>query len=119
MSTGIFYPTFDYIANISNSLLGVLTFFAPHTFTPGEVLSLRVTPEFGMIELNNQEVKVLSATTNTVTIDVDTTNFIPFVFAGINVRIPCIAVPAASGVIPNAYPAQTNLLDTFDHIPPS
>lgn len=112
------YPQFGYIIGISQALKGVITFSSNHDFTIGEIIGLRVAPEFGMIQLNNQEVKVIDLTTDTVTIDVNTLPYNAFIYAGTNVQRPCMAVPSSSGIVPNARPPQTNLKDAYDNLPP-
>lgn len=114
------YPKLAYITDISQAQQGVITFSAPHGYTIGEILGLRVSPPFGMIQLDLQEVLVIGTTINTVTISTDTLFYNPFVFAGTptQVKNPCMAVPSSSGIIPNAMPPQTNLFDSFDNIPP-
>lgn len=113
------YPQLSYITNITQALQGVITFSANHEFTIGEIIGLRISPPFGMIQLNNQEVRVLATSPTTVTIDVNTLGYNPFINAGTSVRYPCIAVPSSSGIVPNSFPVQTNLQDAFDNLPPS
>lgn len=113
------YPQLAYIIGISQALKGVITFSGVHEFTIGEIIGLRVAQPFGMIQLNNQEVRVIDIGSTTATIDVDTTQFNPFIYAGTNVQYPCIAVPSSSGVVPNGIPPHTNLLDRYDNLPPS
>lgn len=111
------YPELAYITDITQALNGVITFSADHDFTIGEIIGLRVAPAFGMIQLNNKEVRIVSTTSDTVTIDVDTNTFNPFINAGTNVQRPCIAVPSSSGIVPNSVPIQTNLRDAYDNVP--
>lgn len=113
------YPQLAYITNITQANPGVITFSDTHEFTVGEIIGLRVSQVFGMIQLNNQEVRVIATTPTTVTIDVDTLGFNPFINAGTSVRYPCIAVPSSSGIIPNSPIPQTNLQDRYDNLPPS
>src|SRR5689334_641218 len=113
------YPQLSYITNITQANPGVITFAADHEFTVGEIIGLRVSQPFGMIQLNNQEVRVIGTSPTTVTIDVNTRSFNPFINAGTSVRNPCIAVPSASGIVPNSAIPQTNLQDRYDNLPPS
>lgn len=113
------YPQLAYITNITQANPGVITFSDEHEFTIGEIIGLRVSQPFGMIQLNNKEVRVIAVSSNTATIDVDTMHFNPFISAGTSVQYPCIAVPSASGIVPNAIPPQTNLQDRYDNLPPS
>ncbi len=112
------YPQLAYITGITQAIQGVITFAADHEFTIGEIIGLRIAPQFGMIQLNNKDVRVIDVSSNTVTIDVNTNHFNPFINAGTSVQYPCIAVPSASGIVPNAIPPQTNLKDRFDNLPP-
>lgn len=108
------YPAYSLITDITQDTNGVITFSTAHDFTPGEIISLRVAQAYGMRELDNQEVRVLSTTTYTVTIDVNTSTYMPFILAT-NQQKPAMAVPAASGIIPGQYVATMNLLDAFDN----
>lgn len=113
------YPQLAYITNITQAQNGVITFSADHEFTIGEIIGLRISPPFGMIQLNNKDVRVINKSPTTVTIDVDTLGFNPFIYAGTSVQYPCVAVPSSSGIVPNSFPIQTNLVDAFDNLPPA
>lgn len=124
------YPRWNYIANITKAAQAVIFFTAKNDFTPGEIISIRVSTAFGMDEINNKQARVLSvtnsATVSSITIDLDTTGFTTFAFptsaiaaAGVS---PAVVVPSSSGVVPfNAsatvpqQPPGTNLLDAFDN----
>ena len=124
------YPRYKYIANITQAAQAVVSFTAKNDFTPGEIVSFRVSSAFGMLEINNKRARVLSvtnsATVSSITLDLDTTGYTAFVFptsavaaAGVS---PAVAVPSASGVIPLSgsasspqVPEGTNLLDAFDN----
>ena len=67
-----------------------------------------------MIQLNNQKAQIISLTPNTATIDVDTTNFYPFIYVQ-DPQIPCVAVPAGSGIIQGT--TTVTLEDAFDNEP--
>lgn len=119
MSSGTFYPSFSYISGITNAAPAVVTFTSPHDFTVGEIIGLRSSRPYGMSEVNNLSVLVLATTSTTVTLELNTTSFTPFVYPPVGlVTYPAMAVPASSGVIPGAIPPQTNLTDSFDDIPP-
>jgi len=53
-------------------------------------------------------------TPTTVTIDVDTLQFYPFIYAT-NEQVPCVAVAAGSGIIPGT--STVTLEDAFDNRP--
>jgi len=124
------YPRWNYIANITQASQAVVYFTAQNDFTPGEIVSFRVSSDFGMDEINNRAIRVLSvtnsATVSSITIDLDTTGFTAFAFplsataaAGTS---PAVCVPSSSGVVPlngsattPQQPPGTNLLDAFDN----
>ena len=119
-STGQFYPRFSNIIGITNSAPAVVTFSAPHDFTIGEIIGLRSSRPYGMYEVNNLSVRVLATTSDTVTLELSTVNFNPFVYPPVGtVELPAMAVPSASGIVPGLYTPETNLVDRFDHLPPS
>lgn len=124
------YPRLRYIANITQASQAVVYFTEKNDFTPGEIVGFRVSSDFGMDEINNKDVRVLSvtnsATVSSITIDLDTSGYTAFAFptsaqalAGVS---PAIVVPSASGVVPfngsatiAQQPPGTNLLDSFDN----
>jgi hypothetical protein len=124
------YPRWEYIANISQAAQAVVHFTTRNDFTPGEIVSFRVPSQFGMDEINNKQVRVLSvtnsATVSSITIDLDTSGYTAFAFptsavaaAGIS---PAVCLPSSSGVVPDPLdtslalqPPGTNLLDAFDN----
>jgi hypothetical protein len=110
-----FIPNLQYIANITQAQQAVVTFTANHNFTLWEWISFRVPPQNGMIQLNNQKALIVALTPNTVTIDLDTLFFYPFIFTSENQQIPCVAVPAGSGIV-EGQPT-TTLEDAFDNRP--
>lgn len=124
------YPRWNYIANISKASQAVVSFTAKNDFTPGEIVSFRVSSAFGMDEINNKEVRVLSvtnsSTVSSITIDLNTSGYTTFAFptsaiaaAGVS---PAVVVPSSSGVVPDngsatipQQPPGTNLRDAFDN----
>lgn len=114
-----FYPSIAYIQAITNAVNAVVTFTADHEFTPGEIVSFRVGPLFGMNEINNVQTRVLLTTNNTITIELDTTTWTPFSLSNLNQpgTSPPICVPSASGVVPFQETPLMNLVDAFDNSP--
>jgi hypothetical protein len=109
-----FIPDLRYISNITQAQKAVVTFTENTNFTLGEWISFRVPPANGMVQLNNQKALIIALTPNTVTINVDTLGFFPFI-SGIDPQIPCVAVPAGSGIPPGT--ATVTLEDAFDNRP--
>lgn len=124
------YPRFARIAMITKAAQAVVYFTSKNNFTPGEIVSFRVSSDFGMDEINNKAARVLnvtnSATVSSITIDLDTSGYTTFAFptsaiaaAGVS---PAVCVPSSSGVVPDngsatvaQQPPGTNLLDAFDN----
>ena len=109
-----FIPNLQYITNITQSSAAVVTFSGNHNFVVGEWISFRIPPPNGMIQLNNQKALIISITSMTVTIAVDSLNFFPFIYVQ-DPQIPCVAVPAGSGIPPGT--ATVTLDDAFDNQP--
>lgn len=109
------YPRYKFISLITNALQAVVTCTANHDFTDGEIVSFRVSPPYGMKEINEKSGKVLSHTNNTITVDIDTMNFTAFIYPVSGNNTPPVVVPSASGIIPNSNPATMNLEDAFDN----
>lgn len=124
------YPRRKNIAMITKATQAVVYFTEQNDFTPGEMVSFRVSSDFGMDEINNKTARVLSvtnsATVSSITLDLDTSGYTTFAFptsaiaaAGVS---PAMCVPASSGVVPYngsatipQQPPGTNLLDSFDN----
>lgn len=124
------YPRWSFVAMITKATQAVVYFTGKNDYTPGEILSFRVSEDFGMEEINNLSARVLSvtnsSTVSSVTLDLDTSGFTTFVFptsavaaAGVS---PALAIPSSSGVVPSngsasipQIPEGTNLLDSFDN----
>lgn len=127
---GQMYPRYRFIANITKASQGVVYFTEKNDFTPGEIVSFRVSSDYGMDEINNVHARVLSvtnsSTVSSITLDLDTSGFTTFAFptsaaaaAGVS---PAVCVPSSSGVVPASgsatvaqQPPGTNLLDAFDN----
>ena len=109
-----FIPNLQYISDITQAAAAVVTFTDNHNFTIGEWISFRIPPPNGMIQLNNQKALIISITSTTVTIAVDSLQFYPFIYVQ-DPQIPCVAVPAGSGIPPGT--GYVTLEDAFDNRP--
>lgn len=82
----IYYPRNRTISNITQAAQAVVTLTVTHGFTPGQVIRFvvpRVTAlAYGMTELDGVQATIVAVntTTNTITVDVDTTGFSAFAF---------------------------------------
>lgn len=112
-----FVPRFRYIIAITNAQHPVVTFSEDHDFIDYEIVSFRVTPAFGMFEINNLQSKVLSHTNNTITVDIDSQFWTAFVYpATVPKYTPPVCVPVGSGVNENLYVSTVILQDCFDNV---
>lgn len=109
-----FIPNLQYITDITQAHTAVVTFDGDHNFTIAEWISFRIPPANGMIQLNNQKAQIISITSTTVTIAVDTSHFYPFISVQ-DPQVPCVAVPAGSGIIQGT--TTVTLEDAFDNRP--
>lgn len=82
-----FVPKDRVITSVSQAANAVVVFAAPHNFKVGSAVRFKVprinnSLAYGMTELNDVQASVLavSAANNSITINVDTTGFSPFVF---------------------------------------
>lgn len=113
-----FQPQFSLISSLSLGQQTVATFTANCDFTDGEIVSFRVSKPSGTVELNNQRGRVLSHTSNTITVDIDSSNYTPFIFITENLLVfPAMVVPVGSGIVPSVKPATISLQDAFDNVP--
>lgn len=114
-----FVPQFGFISDIQLGIQTVVTFTAPIDFTVGEIVSFRVSPVSGTFELNNQQTQVISLTSNTITVPIDSRNYTPYINnPTYGIAFPALVVPVGSGIVPDVSPPQTSLFDVFDNIPP-
>lgn len=116
MST--FVPQYSLIESITQGVQTTVTFTADCDFTPGEIVSFRVSKQSGMYELNNIQARILAVTSDSITVGIDSRNFTEFEFIPENELVyPAMVVPAGSGLIPNSSPPTINLEDAFDNVP--
>ncbi len=118
MTSGyVFVPRFRFITAITNAQHAVVTFSEDHDFIDNEIVSFRVTRPFGMVEINNLQSKVLSHTNNTITVDIDSTYWTPFIYPAVVPKYtPPVCVPVASGIKEHLYIATVILEDCFDNL---
>lgn len=110
-----FVPRYQYIADISQAQEAVVTFDDDHDYKIGEILSFRVPKNFGMQQMNYKQAKVLDITDDTITINVDTLGYNPFILAT-DQQIPAMCVPSASSYIPYEVTSTMILDDCFDNV---
>ena len=113
-----FYPRMREISDITRAPTAVVTFTDDHDFSDSEVVSLRVSRPYGMVEMNQKSSKVMSHTSDSVTLDIDSSNFTAFSIPGdLTGTTPPCCVPSSSGVDLSLYSPTMILEDAFDNRP--
>lgn len=117
MATNVIYPQKAFINAVTNAQQAVVTFTADHDFTLGEVVSFRVTKDFGMFQLNKKSAIVQATSNDTITVDIDTTDWDAFDYSALNTAgtTPPVAVPCCSSKIPDTKPVKINQEAAFDN----
>ena len=87
------------IASITQSNPMVITTEFPHHYVPGMQVTFQIPNEFGMVQLNGIVVQVISLTSTTLTINLDSTNFSVFSYPNPlpSAYTPPSVVPYCSG----------------------
>jgi hypothetical protein len=85
------------ILAVTNSYPMIVTTVIDHGYVAGMDVTFQIPTQFGMVELNGKNVQVLSITTDTLTIDLDSTNFSVFSYPS---PLPLAYTPPT--VIPNS-----------------
>ena len=111
-----FVPRYRFIIAITNAQYAVITFSEDHDFLDGEIVSFRVTPPFGMSEINNLQSEVMSHTNDSITVNIDSMFWTPFIYPVSGKVTPPVCVPVGSGIIPGLYISTVLLADCFDNI---
>lgn len=96
----MYYPRRLMIASVSQATQAVVTFTVTHNLTVGQRLVFGVIPSmYGMTQLSGLRglIVAINTSTNSVTLDIDTSAFTAFAF-------PVTAVAATAHTIPSAVP---------------
>ncbi len=98
-SNPIYFPYTLYVTNISQAASAVVTMSVTHGLSIGQVVRMRCPAAFGMSEINGLEgeITAVNTTTNTITLDIDSSAFTAFAF-------PTSATAAAGVDFPQVIP---------------
>lgn len=119
-------PNWKYVTNITNALQAVVTCADEHDFFLYELVTLHVSKYYGMDEVDGVTAKIIDLDSTTITLNLDTSSFTPFVYP-ISEDLerkttPPHVVPSSSGIIDsnldqfNSQPFGTTLQDSFDNV---
>jgi len=75
-------PEVHFVTAITQATQAVVTFSSTHNYQLGDVIYMRVSSNFGMVEMDQLSGKVVAVSTanNTVTLDINSTAFTAFAF---------------------------------------
>jgi hypothetical protein len=106
------------IISITNSYPAILTTDVDHKYTAGMMVTFLIPPSFGMVELNGQNVQVLSVTSNTLNLNVDTSNYMAFAYPSPlpDAYTPPSVVPNSSGPYLQPLPLPYGNQDSFEGV---
>lgn len=107
----IYYPRRRFIASVTQAASAVVELTVTHGYTAGQEVRFLVPAAYGMTEMNNLTgtITAINTTTNTVTVDIDSTAFTAFAFP-LTAAVPftpAVMIPVGE----SAESAYQNLLD--------
>lgn len=92
-----FYPKNRFITGISVATSAVITLSVTHGYTAGQAVRIKVPADYGMIEMDGLlgNITAVNTTTNTITLDIDSSAFTAFAYptsavAGSGVDFPLV-----------------------------
>ncbi len=106
------------IASITNAYPAVVTTTENHGYVAGMEVRFLIPVGFGMIELNNILAQVLQVTADTLTINIDTSNFNTFQYPSPlpNAYTPPSVIPNNSGPYLSPKPLPYGNQDSFEGV---
>lgn len=129
MSSVIYYPGYSQvqvhdnliiktILSITNSNPMVVTTTEDHGYVAGMMITFLIPDQFRMVQLNNQNVQVISLTSDTLTINLDSTGFTPFAYPSPlpNAYTPPSVIPNSSGPYLPPQPLPYGNQDSFEGV---
>ena len=112
-----FYPPTRLITSISKASSAVIVLSVTHQYVVGQQVRIIVPSAYGMTEMNNQlaTITAINTTTNSITVNVDSTNFTTFAFptsaiAATGVNFAQV-VPVGEAAVNSTSQPYGNLLD--------
>jgi hypothetical protein len=113
LSPARFLPRVRLITSITKASSAVITLSTTHQYAAGQVVTVYVPSQFGMLEMDGLSgtITAVNTTTNTITLNIDSSSFTTFAFptsavAAAGVNFP-IVVPYGESVS-SAYASLTN-----------
>lgn len=106
------------ILSISNAYPMVVTTSEDHNYVAGMMVTFLIPTQFGMPQLNGLNVQVLSVTSNTLSINLDSTGFGVFAYPSPlpNAYTPPSVIPNSSGPYLPPLPLPYGNQDSFEGV---
>ncbi len=106
------------ISSITNAFPMVVTTLNDHGYVAGMMVRFLIPIQFGMVQLNTENAQVISLTNNTLTINLDSTNFTPFAYPTPlpNAYTPPSVIPNSSGAYLPPLPLPYGNQDSFEGV---
>jgi len=101
-----FYPANNSITAISQESNAVISLSETNDLTAGQVVRINVPKTYGMIQINEKLGNILSVTSSSITVDIDSTHFDAF-------SVPGSPVQSAL-IIPVGETANENYANNLD-----
>lgn len=104
------------IASITQANPMMITTVDDHSYNAGMNVTFLIPVSFGMQQLNNLNGQVISLTSNTLTINIDSINFTPFAYPSPlpSAFTPPSVIPNASGPYLSPQPLPFGNQDSFE-----
>jgi hypothetical protein len=104
------------IDSITQVFPAVLTTVDDHGYQAGINVTFLIPNQFGMTQLNGQNVQVISVTSNSLTLNIDTSNYTPFAYPSPlpEAYTPPSVIPNSSGKYLPPLPLPYGNQDSFE-----
>ena len=104
------------IASVTQSNPMVVTTESNHNYPAGVKVTFLVPSQFGMVQLNGIQTQVISVTNNTLTCNINSSNFTPFAYPGSlpSAYTPPTVIPNSSGPYLPPLPLPYGNQDSFE-----
>lgn len=106
------------IESITNSFPMVVTTIQDHHYPAGVRIRFQIPRMFGMVQLNEVEAQVIAVTNNTLTVNVDSSNFTPFAYPSPlpEAYVEPVTIPDASGAYLPPLPLSDPNQNSFEGV---